>query len=85
MKYGLCTDVTIENIDGQSILITKNGDAAVLNETAHTILSYVLNGVDCTSTATKLADVYHIDEHTISEDMKRLVSELVDKKLIRAL
>ena len=83
MKYELCKDVTIENIDGQSILITESGDAAVLNESAESILSYILSGTDCTSVAEKLADVYHIDENTIIKDIKRLLSELMAKQLIK--
>lgn len=82
MKYELCEGVTIENIDGQNILTTERGDAAVLNETAQAILSHVLGETDCTSAVQKLADVYNVDSNTVREDAEQLLSELMEKQLI---
>ena len=83
MKYELCDGVTIENIDGETILITSKGDTAVLNESAQAILSHVLSGVDCTSAVQTVADMYDADSTTIRDDAKRFLSRLMEKELIK--
>jgi lipopolysaccharide biosynthesis regulator YciM len=85
MKYELCTGVTIEKIGEQSVLMTEKGDAAGLNESAESILSYLLDGVDDASAAQKLVDVYDVDSNTLIKDIEKFISELMEKGLIRPL
>jgi hypothetical protein len=82
MNYKLCEDVTIEEVDNNSILVSEKGDAAILNETAAQILKLLLAGQEVQKIAEIIAKDYGIDEHTVRNDVEELICELADKKLV---
>ncbi len=86
MNYKLCEGVTIEHVDGHSILITEKGDAAVLNETAEFILDLIIiNGADDKAAIQKTSEIYNVDSNIVNSDVEKLVCELADKELIESI
>jgi len=82
MSFILENGVSIECVDGQSIMITAVGDAAVLNETADYMLKELLKGVEKDAIVNMIVTKYEIDVDTVLKDLDNLVHELMNKKLI---
>jgi hypothetical protein len=82
MGYELCGGVTMEEVDGESIFTTKQGDAAVLNETAAYIVKLLLDGAGHDAAMEKAAEIYEADRETIRRDIWELMRELTQKELI---
>lgn len=82
MSYKLGNGVTIENVDGNSILITERGDAAVLNETGAYILDLLLKNNGYEDVIDKIKEIYKVDSNIVGNDVQKLVCELINKGLI---
>jgi hypothetical protein len=82
MCYKLSTGVTDENIDGKNILVTENGDVAVLSEIAGLVLNCLLVSSDIETVVQKVTSTYNIDDVTARADIENLLSGLIDKGLI---
>ena len=82
MKYQLSRGVTIERVDGQSIMITEAGDAAVLNETAGYILDHLLNGEKIDTIVQSTLQNYEVEYSVVTKDIEALLLALKNKGLI---
>jgi len=83
MKFKLCDGVTIEHIEGQNILITKNGDVAVFNETAGYALNIMLNDhADVDVAIQKLSARFSVSLKTAREDVEVFLNACTEKELL---
>lgn len=82
MDFELVEGVTMESVDGNAVLITEKGDAAILNETAARILGLLSEDVGFDEAVGIVASEYLTDESTAAADAKRLLGTLSDKGLI---
>lgn len=83
MKYKVCIDVTVEEVDGCLAMVTSNGDVAVLNDVASFILAQVMNNEDDKTVAEVLLQNYDVDSETATTDVKKIIEDLCEKKLIQ--
>jgi hypothetical protein len=84
MSYKLCEGVTIEQVDGQNVLITEKGDVAVLNETADYILDHLLDDSGIEKAIQKTTETYNTDGAAVRADVEKLIASLIEKDLIQS-
>jgi hypothetical protein len=84
MDLRLRDDAVIKNIDGELVVVTKNGDAAVLNETAGFILQELLKQNDVEKTVGKLVAAFDIDELAAKRDLQAILEDFLKKDLLQA-
>lgn len=83
MRYKLSEGVTIEHVDGNNILVSDDGAAAILNDTATSILRPITDGEDCGETAQKLANAYEMEVAIVVSDVEEFLHDLMEKNLIQ--
>lgn len=83
MQYEWKDGVTMENIGSQSMLLTKEGDVAVLNESGKFILEQINAGQDNEQIESAMTDKYGISFDTAKRDLNHLLQTLEEKQMIR--
>lgn len=83
MKYKLKKGVSLENIEDNLILVTDNGDTAILNDIAGDILSWVIDDTDSDIIIDNIAEEYkEVDRNVIQADVDDLLFELSEKEFL---
>lgn len=83
MKYKLKKGVSLENIEDNLILVTDNGDTAILNDIAGDILSWVKDDTDSAIIIDHIAEEYkEVDRNVIQTDVDDLLFELSEKEFL---
>ena len=79
--YRLCHGTTMEDIDGNIVLLKDNGDAVTMNDTAAEILKLVITKGTLPA-GDILREKYDVDAINIGNDIDELTQELVRSDLI---
>jgi hypothetical protein len=83
MKISLASGVTITTIEGSEVVFsTRTGESFGLNETAGKMLRLSLDK-DVEAAITSLALEYQVGEEELRDDVRELVEQLVDAKLVQ--
>lgn len=82
MRYGLCRGVTVEAVDGHTVVITEKGDAVVLNETAGFMLNTILEERSFEDAVRTGVECYDVDENTIRSDWEEFLRETINKNIL---
>ena len=83
MKYQLNNGVSLETIEENHILVTEDGDTAVLNDLAGEIVCLVMDGSDSNGITDHIAGEYaDTDRYVIMSDVEELLSELASKNFL---
>ncbi len=81
-KYQLPTNITLKEIDGQTVLFSKKtGDFYGLNDTATYLLKELVES-DFDATLTKAASIYKVSPEELRTDLLEIVADLEGKKLL---
>ncbi len=81
MRYQLCQGVSLEELDGNMVIITEKGDAATLNETGSFLLSGLIEqGLE--ETISKLRTEFTGLSRSWYEETEAFISSLKEKNLI---
>lgn len=83
MRYNLCEGSSISIINGQCMILSKQGDVAVLNKTGQYIVSKLLEGVCLDESISLMSEKYRIDVVVAKENVVRLVKDLEEKNFLR--
>ena len=83
MSYRLNEGAVLEDIDSELVIVTDNGDAAVMNETAGVVLQELLLQKDAGEIARTLAADYDIDVKVVENDLQSFFDELIEKELLQ--
>jgi hypothetical protein len=84
MELRLREGAAIEDIDGELVIVTEDGDAAVMNETAGLVLREILKHNDTEEITEKLVATFDIDGPTAERDLQAVLAELLEKELLQA-
>ena len=83
MQYERKDGVTMENIGSQIMLLSEEGDVAVLNESGKFILEQMNAGKDNAQIEAAMIDKYGITSDTAKRDLNNLLQTLEEKQMIR--
>ena len=83
MIYELCEGVTLEDVDGSTVLIDEQGNAAILNDMATDILPRLLSPIDHVELYKIISDEYGVSLNTSCSDIDDFISEMIDKGLLQ--
>lgn len=75
MKYKLCDGVSLENVEGNLILVMAQGDVAILNDTAGIIVKKIIEEPD-NNIIDYLYKKYSIEKDNLRADTEELIMEL---------
>jgi hypothetical protein len=82
LRYKLRDKVTLDQVDDEYVLMAERGDVAVLNQIAGYMLGLVLENDPSDVVASKIAKIYEVDSSTASEDLEKLLDELIDNDFL---
>lgn len=84
--FSLCSGVIITEIDGESVLLdSASGQYFGLNDTGTQILNLIKNQQHYSKICEKLTSKYPNNDSNINEDVCELITQMLDKQLIRRL
>lgn len=83
MKYSLYEGASMETVDGHSMMLTDQGDVAVLNTTGQYVVTKLLEGKSLEETVALLSEEYGIEKAAAQDDAVRLLTGLEEKHFVR--
>lgn len=82
MSYRLTLGTVLEDVGGTAVIISGDGDTAVLNESANAMLSTLLSCESIEIAINNLSDIYTTNRDTISLDLQSIVRDLTTRKML---
>lgn len=83
MNLSVRENLNSQEIDGELVILDKdNGKIHQLNAVASTIWQYIETGLDLNAISNKLVEAYEIDEVTAKADLKKVLQQFKELKLI---
>lgn len=82
MNYKISEEVSLETVDGQMVLVTDDGDVAVLNETGAHVMSKLKEKTKIETILEHICENYDVDEERLQKDINGFLLDLKEKGFI---
>lgn len=82
MGFRLTQGTTIEDVDGITVIIAENGDSAVLNGSAGTMVDALLECSAKGEAIERILSIYSVERAELIEDMQTVINDLKQHGMI---